>query len=266
MTPERARSNDPIFFSIPLASKSDDEKWRLANELLSRTLKSIFNQTDPDFEVYICCHDRPHCDEMLDPRVRFIQADFPRPDNSSQFIRDKSWKRRKTMSAICQRGGGYVVLHDADDLLSNRLVKYVRETESPNGYVYRMGFAMDYVTGAVAPVPGVWTKPFSHVCGSSAILKLSPEDIGLHGGREPAYLGRFKQHSQWEAVALEHGRPLHRIPFPACIYVLNTDHNLSSTISRDQSRINEITSSIEANRVESSGLIANEFAIGIRNG
>jgi hypothetical protein len=38
-----------MFFGIPLKSKKVSSNWPRVTELLNNTLRSIFNQTDPDF-------------------------------------------------------------------------------------------------------------------------------------------------------------------------------------------------------------------------
>lgn len=229
----------PVIFCISLASKADDDSWAKLNECLGYTLRSILNQTDPNFSVLIACHDRPICPEMEDPRIEFLKAKGPRATEPSQFMGDKTRKRRVLADAVKARGGGYMVMHDGDDILHARLVEYFRTIDSPHGYVYTKGYVLDYVEHNLAPVPGVWDKPFGHVCGSSAAIWFNPEDFDAEDGEE-SYFRKFKNHSGWASVAEAAGRPLHEVEFPCCIYVQNNAVNISAHLQRSKERVIEL--------------------------
>lgn len=60
-----------FFFCIPFKPKSRCSDWSATVGLLGQTLRSLLNQTDPDFRVLIAGHDRPSLPELDDPRVSF---------------------------------------------------------------------------------------------------------------------------------------------------------------------------------------------------
>ena len=256
-----------MFFSIPFASRIDEASWELKDRLLGYTLRSILRQTDPNFTVLLACHDRPTCQEMTDARVEFIKADFERATDPSQFMADKSRKRRLTANIVKARGGGYVVMQDGDDILSRNLVNFFRETNSPHGYIYPTGYVMDFATHFIAPVPGAWRKTFDRVCGSSAAIYFAPEDIGAYfapediGGAKP-YFQLFSQHSRWAGTASGQGRPLTEVPFPACIYMQNTSANLSAQLEqRSEERVAKLMNTIRTKTVPVTPTMIDEFSL-----
>ncbi len=60
------------------------------------------------------------------------------------------------LGAVRKLGGGYVMMLDADDLVSNRLVEYVLNDKDPHGYIVEVGYAYDWKANLIAPIPGVW--------------------------------------------------------------------------------------------------------------
>jgi FkbM family methyltransferase len=241
-------------------SKRPGLDWNIVTTLLSNTIRSVLNQTDPDFIVLICSHDKPECAEMEDPRVKFIEATFPRALEPNQFVLDKMRKRRATGREVYKMGGGYVVMLDADDLVSRRLVAYFRQAEAPHGYTFPTGYAMDFATGALAPVPGAWSKPFTECSGSSGAIYFEREDF-----KEPpepnTYFRQFRKHREWPAVAARHARPLSPVPFPAAVAVLNTQTNISFVLRRPEERVKALLSKIDRLSIPITPALIEEFSL-----
>ena len=255
----------PVSFCIPLASKTDVRGWKRVNECLGYTLRSILRQTDPRFSVYVCSHDKPQCEEMCDPRVSFVAVKGRRASSPDEFIRDKAMKRKALAEIVKSNGPSYMVMHDGDDILSRRLVEYFRAVNDPHGYTYPVGYVMDFQACRLAPVPGVWGKPFSHVCGSSAAIWMTPsdfdEEIDGSGIRKESYFRRFKQHSGWPEVARAAGRPLHEVPFPCCIYVQNNSINISAQLQRSEERIAHLMQTVRERSLEMTAELVAEFSL-----
>jgi len=251
-----------VFFSIPLASKMPSgQNWRLLEALLSRTLRSVLNQDDANFVALVCSHDRPDIPEMDEGRVVFLQSTVDRITEIKDGPADKGRKRKQMYTEIAKRGGGYVVMLDGDDLVSSRLVSYMRRVDSPYGYTFRTGFALDHESGACAPIPGAWSKPFTQVCGSSAAIFMNPEDAKSINGAPP-YMHLFRQHSLWEQVAMEAGRPLVRVPFPPVMYRVNTPTSLHAQISEERAnRVDEIAGLVREHRLHFDDTAKREFAL-----
>jgi hypothetical protein len=265
----------PIFVSLPFVSMRDSASWERANLLLGRTLRSILNQTHQEFEVFLCSHDRPEIPEMDDPRIRFVHARFRRAKHPAEFLDDKINKRKTTLLEIRKRGEGYVIHQDADDLLSNRLFDHIARTQEPHGYIYTQGYLMDFETGYIAPVPGMWNRSFDQVCGSCAAIRLGRDDIEAEAGplkrllrmaglanRPPVYANKFRKHGEWTETARNAGRPLTPVPFPAAMYTINTSINTSSFLKRSEGKMEPIARAIAKHRVLVTPEFAEEFAMG----
>jgi hypothetical protein len=255
-------SKKRVFFTIPLAGKRDEAGWDVTSLMLKNTLRSILRQTDPDFLVVITGHERPSIKEIDDPRVIFLHSEFAKPDNPSEYMRDKSRKKNNNFLYVSNQGGGYVILFDADDLASRHLVRYIREQNDPNGYIFKHGYALDYSTGMIAPIPGVWKDPFNHICGSCAAFYVTQEEIGsTHKEIHCSYLGNFKRHGKWEETAIRLGRPLRPVPFPAAVYVLNTSQNTSVISTVDKDRQLDVSRRISRHRVPITRLMIDDFSL-----
>lgn len=54
-----------IIFAIPLRGKETATDWKNILKLLNNTLKSIFNQTNPNFKCIIACNDELMLDSNM---------------------------------------------------------------------------------------------------------------------------------------------------------------------------------------------------------
>jgi hypothetical protein len=256
-------SEKKVFFSIPLMGRRNEQGWKVACSTLANTLNSIRRQTDPEFEVVITGHERPDIDEMDDRRITFIEAGFQKPTDPSRYSQDKYKKRATNILHIKKQGAGYVMMLDADDLVSRNLVRYIREQDAPYGYTLRKGYALDYSSGVIAPVPGAWPCSFNKLCGSCTVLYLTPGDIGssLQDMHESFY-GRFRPpHSKWEETAMLAERPLHPVSFPAVVYVLNTSLNTSWILTKKKDKEQTSTAKISKHRLLVSPDMIDEFSL-----
>ncbi len=215
-----------VFFSIPFSAKRDEARWAIACQLLGNTLASIFNQTDPAFEVVITGHERPSLTELSDPRVTFLKAPFPKPEALSEYHIDKRMKRRNNALYIKTRGSGYIVFLDADDLVSHNLIRHMRLADDPNGYVFVRGYLLDYRAMILGRCDN-----FDRHCGSCAAVYFSSDEISADGsGYAMSFYTKPAGHKSWRELAAAEGRPLQPIPFPAVVYVFNTSQNLSASL------------------------------------
>lgn len=253
-----------VFFAIPLAGKRSDESWRDSCGYLSQTLRSILAQTDPDFAVLVAGHERPEIPEIDDPRVTFLPATFEKPHSPEFYMRDKSRKKKMNAREIKKRGGGFMVLCDADDIASNRIVEYVRQHDHPNGYLFTKGWIRDFPTGNIAPIPGAKPGSFDQTCGSCAVLRLRPEDIGdSEDEHKASWFGKFGNHKQIGVTAAESGRPLMACDdFRAFIYVVNTGRSYMDGLYGAAEKARKVAASIERMAVGLTPELADEFALG----
>ena len=211
----------PFLFAIPLRSRAASRDWRRVCSLLSRTLASILGQSDHSFRIAVGCHELPELTIPPDPRVAFLQTSMAIPTNLYEQMDDKRRKRRLALAYLRALGGGYVMPVDADDLVSRRLVHYVRVKPPQFGYIVNKGYELDDRTGLVKYAPR-----FNHFCGSSAIFRFSVEDLpsSEEDGRE--YVAdMFQNHTQWKDVGEKLERPLQDLPIRGAMYVTNNGEN-----------------------------------------
>jgi hypothetical protein len=221
-------SFEPFTFGIALIPREAASNWSLVETLLDLTLTSVRAQTDPNFRIVMAGHDRPRA-IAGDPRVTFIDADWPAEPEPGPHNADGGRKKHAINEFVLARGGGLLMFLDADDWVDVRLVEAARAVIGPGqvGGLIETGFATDFQTlrAAALPHPGVFGGGFHRVCGSSAVARLSPE-LADPVCRDPWNV--LRSHHQWVEVAREHGVELARLPVSGN-YVINTSENHSQT-------------------------------------
>jgi len=223
-----------IYFGIPLRSKAASKNWENVTKVFNRTLRSIYSQTDPDFKIYVACHDIPALDEEYDERVEFLISDRETPKNKNEMLQDKGWKISMIAQCIRDAGGGYIMLVDSDDLVSNRIAEYVNSHPRCNGYLSRYGYVYQEGAGYMQRVENL-----HKLCGSCAIVYYSVEDLpdkmpeSLYDDSPIDYWIIRKAHCDLPDYLQEIGRGLSTIPFPTTVYVRNTGDNHSMLEGND---------------------------------
>jgi hypothetical protein len=215
----------PFTFGIALVPRANARDWPLVEALLDLTLTSVRAQTDADFRVVIACHDRPRL-ERDDPQVELVEVDWPvlPPD---PYNDDSGRKKHALNDLVLARGGGLLMLLDADDWVDTRLVEAARAAVRPDavGAVLEAGLAADFRTlrAAALPDPRIFDGAFYQVCGSSTVAHLRPDDADPVR-RDP--FGALRSHHRWAEAADELGVGLARLPVRGA-YLINTSENHS---------------------------------------
>jgi hypothetical protein len=210
-------------FGIPLRSRQTARDWDQVSHLFEATLNSVLAQSDPDFSVIVACHERPTAIGFTDPRVVTIELP-PRPIvGSAEQMKDKGLKHMCIGAALRRMGGGFLMFVDADDLVSNRIVAYVRRHPDPHGYIVDAGYEYDCATGLVRMAPR-----FDRLCGSCAVFNYALTDLPeTPHSTAPCRFTSFSNHSHWRDIANTQGRPLAPLPFRAVVFVRNNGENHS---------------------------------------
>lgn len=215
----------PFTFGIPLIGRAAAANWPLVEALLDLTLASVRAQTDQQFAIVIAGHDRPRAD-WADPRITFLQADWPARDPRSDNL-DSGRKKHEISQFVLRRGGGLLMFLDADDWIDTRLVETARAMIGPEhvGGIVETGYATDLRSLRVAPLPHpqVFDLAFHRVCGSCTIARLDPgESDPLY--RDPSSI--LHDHHRWIETARAHGADFVRLPVKGN-YLINTSENHS---------------------------------------
>lgn len=217
-----------IFFGIPLRSKAASQNWANVSRVFNRTLNSVYSQTDPDFKVYVACHEIPVLDREYDDRVEFLVCDQDTPETKEEMLFDKGWKISMIAERIREAGGGYTMLVDSDDLVSNRIAEYVNTHPRCNGYLSRYGYIYNDGFDYMQKVRNLY-----QLCGSCSIVYYTVNDLPdkmpeclLDEAPIEKWIIR-KSHKMIPDYLRDHGRKLSTIPFPTTVYVRNTGDNHS---------------------------------------
>ena len=218
-----------LTFAIALTPARTPAMWRFRRVMLSVTLRSIYQQTDGAFRIVLAGDRPPDLECPVDDRLAFLPVASKSTTTLLESHDDVANKLRVIAVQFAGAGGGCLMPLDMDDLVSNRLVAFVRAHPDDNGYLLESGYGLDATSNTVAPVfhPGGEFGPLHKVCGSSAILNLAPEDVVGSGTTRYSRLRREGHYMVAEEAVLE-GRSLMSVPFRAVLYVLNHGANLSN--------------------------------------
>ena len=164
-----------IYFGITLRSRAASKNWEMVQRVFNRTLASVWRQTCPEFKVLVACHERPLLWAAYDERLEFLQADTPAPRDHQEMMLDKGWKLSLIAQRVRQLGGGYVMMVDADDLISNRVAAYAAEHPAENGFLSRNGYVYTEGAGYAQQI-----REPHRICGSCSIVYYRVEDLPDH--------------------------------------------------------------------------------------
>lgn len=218
-----------LIFIIPVKSKLTSNSWPKVSALFERTLRSVCNQTSPNFRVIVVCHERPHTN-FEHESVEYVEADFSPPDledlvdNPVESIRRKrvDHKRKLWLGSVHAESlkPSHVMFVDADDCISCKLTSHVDGDLGNSGWYIEQGF--EY------PDNGQVIYPKSKFCmksGTSTIIRydllssllaIQPDSI------EVTYLSHKLLPNYFQKI----GNPLTPLPFRGAVYVTGHGDNI----------------------------------------
>lgn len=224
----RPQANSTGFlFGIPLRSRAVSRSWAGVTFRFKNTLRSLLNQRHHDFRIAVACHDIPDLPELSDSRVHIIQANYPAPIYVAEYMVDKTRKRELIGQHLRELGGGYLMYVDDDDLVSNRVVEFVRSRPVSHGYIIKRGYEYRSKEKRLQIAPR-----FHRVSGTCAISHWDVNDLPLVAFQRERVLFRDvveTSHAYWEDLFRCMKRPLSLLPFPGAVWVMH-EENVSSTL------------------------------------
>lgn len=216
-----------ITFGIPLKGRRASEDWNVTCALFQRTLRSVTSQTRGSWRVIVACDEAPTLPEEYfnDDRIEFLVMP------SEQILSPMDDKGRK-VNAIAfkhrENGGGYLMLVDADDLVSNRIAELC-ENEDTNGYCSKTGYL--YFEGS--HYLRIVRKPW-RICGSCTIVNWRVEDLPPRPVDTIEELDEFRKqyivnasHNVIPSMMASRGRMLSTCPFTINVYSCGNGENNS---------------------------------------
>lgn len=209
-----------ITFFVPLRSRRTTRNWELVCRLLENTLRSIFGQSDPRFDVLVICHELPTLTRDFGSRLRFLEVDLPVPsgDLKDSTMHDKWMKLACGLISVRDRPAAYSMFVDADDLVSSRIAAFVAKDRNPNGYIIKKGYW--YTAGSN------WMQFKNDFnCGTNSILRLDALHLpaSLDSVSRMQCIALRSGHLKIESNMLAAGTPLAHLPFAGAAYVQHTE-------------------------------------------
>ena len=218
----------PVFyFVIPLRSAETTSNWSLTCRLLGRTLRNISAQRSQNWRVVLVCNERPDIPELEFVNVFTCQVDFSVPQGYVERRRDMYKKRAAGVEIAFQQAAAEtnttIMLVDADDLLSVRLVEFAETEDAVNGFVLSRGYL--HAPGSRV----LWThNRFHMICGSCTAFRTRHKDRpAFTNAAELIDLLNRTGHGHRHISMAQRGTPLVRYPLRGAIYSLSTGDNHS---------------------------------------
>ncbi len=231
-----------VGFIVPFKPRSVSRNWILDNQLLIRTIKSIYNQIDKSFQVYIIYTDQP--EDLLEmENLHYVKFEKPlcktediedyhsviRHHSDGKILIKRFDKERKICFGISkarESGCTYIMSVDSDDLISNKIVSFIMENNDngsasgwfiPKGYIHKHG--SNYLINQPS---NMWA-----LNGSTHIVREDFLPNPNHDSMKYNDFNFFTSHGYIKTrLKRNYGCELYPIPFPAVIYVAHTS-NLS---------------------------------------
>jgi glycosyltransferase involved in cell wall biosynthesis len=208
---------------------------------LDATLRSILNQADPDFRIFVVCNRTPSNSSDY-AKTTFIEVDFAppvrpgKPIDRAGIVLDRGTKHAVALAHIRdQIDTEYIMFFDSDDLLSNRLVATIRDVRPDYGLYAETGYSMPLGYDTLTKV-----EDFFEVNGNSNIFR-SHLLINLVTGIEPTssqeqivesidkdiFRKLLAGHKFAKDFFAANGMPFDPLPLPPAIWILGNMENRS---------------------------------------
>lgn len=214
-----------LSFLVPLQSSQVSKSWDTVSLLFERTLRSLCNQTSPNFNVTVACHERPTIN-FHHPNITYIEVDFPIPpaDFRPKKVRDRMRKHLTALQHALKTNPTHVMKVDADDLVSCRLAEYVNQHPTSNGWYMRRGYLYEEGSRWIYQAHSDFYKR----CGSCNILRADLVRVppNLHDN-DLDFAPYYTKHSTVEQRFAEQGTPLELLPFAGALYTYAHGENAS---------------------------------------
>ena len=208
-----------LVFIIPIKSPKLATSWFHLCKLFERSLRSVCNQTSPEFRVMVVCNEKPIID-FEHPHVTYLEVDFPIPTGSYGAKGDD--KSKKVMAGLLAARDWHwqpthMMIVDPDDCVSKNLAAFVSRYPQGNGWYVDQGYEYNDGSKKIA----VRKKDFYKICGTCNIINYKlltlPEKLPPY---EEITFDRFLNgHPLAKTDLAERGKPMEPLPFPGTVFI-----------------------------------------------
>jgi Putative rhamnosyl transferase len=216
-----------LVFIIPLRSQKVSRSWDLVCRLFERTLRSVCQQTSPDFRVIVVCTERPAV-AFQHPAVEYLEITATQVVlNPVRQIKELDQYRRIATGLLAAQAyqPTHTMVIDADDCVSPYLADHVKHhPEAPgwylnSGYVYVENSRWIYLRRSA----------FNRWCGSAKLIHNR-----LHHLPDPAELEEqtFVQSQRYlydHKSTVVGGESLAPLPMRGAVYSIGNGENIYQT-------------------------------------
>lgn len=230
-----------LVFIIPVKSPAISPDWSLFSRLFERCLRSVCNQTSPNFKVVVVCNEKPQT-TFESPHVEYLMVNFPPPGSEKVSLligiqspkeSDKAKKILAGLTYAKKFNPSHTMIVDADDCISKNIAKFVEKNPDGDGwyikkgYIYKEGKKYIYLN----------LKNFNHLCGTAIIIKYYLAKLLINEGT-------YYDHC---AVSLNNDIQLKPLPFTGAIYSIENKENYRMTVEA----VEELNNNIYQNGITS---------------
>jgi len=228
---------------VPLASSRVSKNWQQTCRMLESTMRTLL-ALPPDFlSISVVGHERPPGLPESN-RCRWTSVDWapPDPQDTAAKVQDKGLKVQFGVRDAYRREGSWVMVVDADDLVSSRLPEFCDFTNHD---------AICFVNGYKWEVGSRWLEhvpDFHRVCGTSWIMKLVPEFFPVWLGPGTARICD-QSHSKVHEALVSIGAKIQQIRTPLSIYCVNSGANTGHGARPEQAGLKIVERTARALRI-----------------
>ncbi|MDB9374347.1 glycosyltransferase family A protein [Nodularia sphaerocarpa] len=173
-----------LTFIIPVKSRKVTKSWEILSKLFERTVKSVCNQTSPNFRVVVVCNEKPNI-QFEHPHVHYVEVDFLPFDiataeekqlegyayaASSDIANRNADKARRILVGIDYASKfepSHIMVVDADDCVNRYLAEYVQQHQKCAGWVFKKGYMYQEKSKFIY----LNRKNFHQISGTSIIIR-----------------------------------------------------------------------------------------------
>ena len=218
-------------FIVPLKSPKVSKNWQQVLKLYERTIRSICNQTNPNFRVVVISNVIPDIN-FQHPNIEYILVDFyPKTSEIKTKYLDKGRRLLTGMIHVKNSQSTHVMIVDSDDCVSKHIVEFVAQNsrDSRNsgwfvnsGYVYQEGSRLIYLR----------KKWFNKWCGTANIFNLNRihllEDSAIEDEANYSFYDDHKY--PYRKIIKDHKKfPYLPLPFHGVVYNIGNQENIYQT-------------------------------------
>lgn len=229
-----------IVFITSIRHPNNSSSYGQVLALLERSLKSVCNQADDDFQVIVVCNELPEL-RYHHPKIEYVVTSFPPPSTIagpmtglSAVRMDKGAKYAIGVSTARKHHPDYVMFFDADDFIHRDIAGFCNANKGQNGWYVVSGYK--YKEGSLLCIE---ISDFYRFCGTCNILSFESMAVPSHitgisslaevlESVEPYFLTDILgAHPFTPEYFASQGSSLAPLPFPGAVYVIATGENHS---------------------------------------